>query len=224
MDYQALATKYVGDTAARYDGHRERDGKWRAEDEAAEEMLSLVARGARTLDIPVGTGRLLPALKARGFVAHGLDVSPDMLAIARGRADSLGLKVELGLGDIRNIPFGDGHFELVSCLRFLNWIDGQATEEVVTELARVTSDKLLLGIRYLPPFDELKQYDSRTVRLGMRVLGLTRLRARRHGLHVQHKGFIETLFERLRLEIIDAQHIERRFDGTDYVFFLLQKR
>ena len=216
--------KYVGDTAARYDGHRERDSKWRAEDEAAEAMLRVVDRGARTLDIPVGTGRLLPYLQARGFAAHGLDISPDMLAIARGRADELGFAVNLGIGDIRNIPFGDDHFELVTCLRFLNWIDGHATEAAVTELARVTSDKLLLGIRYLPPLDELKECDRPALSLGMRVLGLTRLRARRHGLHVQPKDFIATLFDRVGLDIIEARHIERRFDGTDYVFFLLQKR
>ena len=224
MDFATLATKYVGHTASLYEGRRDGDSKWHAEEEAAAELLQEVRRGARTLDIPVGTGRLLSHLKARRFAAHGIDVSPDMLAIARARADAVNTKVELGIGDIRAIPFDDGHFELVTCLRFLNWIDAEGVEQAVRELARVTSDKLLLGIRYLTPIDELKRGDSPVVCLGMRVLGLTGLRARRHGLYFHDKAFVDGLFERVGFEIISAQHIERRFDGTDYVFFLLKKR
>ena len=224
MDFAALATKYVGHTAWRYEGRRDGDRKWRAEEMAAAELLREVRKGARTLDIPVGTGRLLSHLKARRFAAHGLDVSPDMLAIARARADAISTNVELGFGDIRAIPYEDGHFELVTCLRFLNWIDAEGVEQAVKELARVTSDKLLLGIRYLAPIDELKRRGSPVVRLGMRVLGLTHLRARRHGLYIHDKDFVDGLFERVGFEIVNAQLIERRFDGTDYVFFLLKKR
>ena len=224
MSFDSIGTKYVGLTASQYEESRRAERKWRAEDEVAGELLREVDKGARALDIPVGTGRLLSHLKARHFKAHGLDVSPDMLAIARARAVDTKTDVELGLGDIRNIPFEDGYFDIVTCLRFLNWIDAEGVEQSVKELTRVTSDKLLLGIRYLPPLSELKQHRLSIVRLGMRALGLPRLQENRTGLFYHHKIFVDGLFERIGLEIITARHVERRIDGTDYVFFLLRKR
>jgi hypothetical protein len=223
LDFTSLARKYVGNTASGYEDLRTRTTKWRAEEEAAHELLGDVATGVKSLDIPVGTGRLLPHIKARRFDAHGLDVSAEMLAIAQRQADETGTEIELGIGDIRDIPFADGHFELVTCLRFLNWIDEKGVEEVVTELARVTSDKLLLGIRYLPPPDDLVRRRSPVVRLGMRAMGASRSFGDRHGLKFHQKQFLELLFERLDLEIIKIRHIERRIDGTDYAFFLLRK-
>ena len=222
MDFARLATKYVGPAAAHYEEIRV-GSKWRAEEEAAEALLREVDSGARALDIPVGTGRLLPHLKARRFEAHGLDVSPDMLAIARTRADATGTQIELGIGDIRNIQFEDGYFDLVTCLRFLNLIDAEAVEQAVNELARVTSDKLLLGIRYLPPLNELKSDRLPIVRLGMRAVGLPHLHAHINGLFYHRKSFVDGLFERVGLKIVEARYIERRIDGTDYVFFLLRK-
>jgi ubiquinone/menaquinone biosynthesis C-methylase UbiE len=224
LDFASLARKYVGSTASGYEFVRSRSFKWRAEERAARELLGEVEKGTRSLDVPVGTGRLLPHIKARGFDAHGLDVSRDMLAIARRQADESGTDIELGIGDIRAIPFEDGHFELVTCLRFLNWIDEKGLEEVVTELARVTSDKLLLGIRYLPPPDELVRRPSPVVRLAMRAMGAPRFFGDRHGLKFHQKQVLESLFERLGLETIKMRLVERRFDGTDYAFFLLRKR
>jgi len=223
MDYATLATKYVGDTAARYQQRRDQDSKWRAEDEAAAELLGRIAMGARALDVPVGTGRLLPFMNARAFDAYGLDISPDMLALANNRAAALGMKIKLGLGDIRDIPFDDDHFDFVSCLRFLNWVDHEGVTQAVRELARVSRDKLLLGVRYLPPVHEIKRHRWPLVRLGMRALGAPNHVERRTGLCFQHKSFISDLFETLGLQILVQRHIERRIDGTDYVFFLLRK-
>lgn len=222
MDFAKLATKYAGQTAADYERRREQGSKWRAEDEAADELLREVDRGARALDIPVGTGRLLAHMKARGFDAHGLDVSSDMLAIASARAGAIGKQVELGFADIRNIPFEDDYFDLVSCLRFLNWVDADGVEQAVKELTRVSRDKLLLGIRYLPPLNEVVHGPRPIVRLGMRAIGAPRRRERRTGLSFQHKRFIEELFDRLGLAVVKSRLIERRMDGTDYVFFLLR--
>ena len=146
-----------------------------------------------------------------------------MLALAKARAAVTGTRIELGIGDIRDIPFKDGSFDLVSCLRFLNWVDAEGVQQAVRELARVSGDKLLLGIRYFPPLSELKRYPFSMVRLGMRALGVAHVHAYRTGLRFQHKSFIDGLFERLGLEIVKERLVERRIDGTDYVFFLLRK-
>ena len=110
-----------------------------------------------------------------------------MLALAKARAAVTGTRIELGIGDIRDIPFKDGSFDLVSCLRFLNWVDAEGVQQAVRELARVSGDKLLLGIRYFPPLSELKRYPFSMVRLGMRALGVAHVHAYRTGLRFQHK-------------------------------------
>jgi ubiquinone/menaquinone biosynthesis C-methylase UbiE len=223
MDYASLATKYIGETAAAYEQRRDQDRKWHSEEEAASELLRWVKRGARTLDVPVGTGRLLKHMRARHFEVHGLDISPDMLAVAQAQADSVGMNARLGLGDIRHIPFADDSFDVVTCLRFLNWVDADGVEQAVTELARVSRDKLMLGIRYLSPPDEIRRHTWPMVRLSMRAMGASRRRERRSGLCFHERGFVHRLFNRLGLAIVEERIIERALDGTDYVFFLLGK-
>lgn len=58
------------------------------------------------LDIGCGTGRFLAQL-ARVAKAWGVDASPEMLEVARERAQGAGLK----LGSAEELPFKDGWFE-----------------------------------------------------------------------------------------------------------------
>lgn len=223
MDFVSLGTRYHGPVATHYE--KKRVGKkWSAENRAVEQLLKHVALGAQVLDVPVGTGRLLPFLNARRAHVQGLDISPDMLAIARASADAIGMSAQLEVGDIRHIPFDNEAFDLVSCLRFLNWIDTDDMRRVVRELARVSRDKLLLGIRYLPNLRELPGHEQAAVRLTMRTVGLAHYHAAWSGLVIHRKIAVVQLFESLNLSIVEAQIVERRFDGTDYVFFLLKQQ
>lgn len=222
MDFESLSTKYVGTVASDYESERV-GGKWLAENQAIERLLRHVSDGARTLDVPVGTGRFIPFTKERRFDAYGLDASQDMLAEARACADRIGASIQLSQGDIRKIDFPDNHFDLVTCLRFLNWIDDTGVEQAARELARVSRDKLLLGIRYLAPYDELG-FDGRSLgRRAMRYLRFPQYRAKRWGLVYHEKAFVDGLFKSLGLKVVESRHVERRSDGTDYVFYMLQK-
>lgn len=222
MDFETLSTKYVGTVASDYESERA-GGKWRAEHQAVEQLFRHVSDGARTLDVPVGTGRLISFAKEHKFDAYGLDASPDMLAEAKAYADRIGASIQLRQGDIRNIDFPDNHFDLVTCLRFLNWIDDKGVETALRELVRVSRDKLLIGIRYLAPYEELG-FDGRSLgRRAMRYLGFPQHRAKRWGLVFHEKAFVDNLFKSLGLKVLESQHVERRSDGTDYVFYMLQK-
>jgi SAM-dependent methyltransferase len=223
LDFGNLSTKYLGTNASGYEAERA-GRKWQSEQAAVEELLAQVPEGSKVLDVPVGTGRLMPFHKARDFDAYGLDVSPDMLAEARAYADAISAKITLSQGDIRQIPFEDDSFDLVACLRFLNWIDQDGVDKAVGELVRVSRKNLLLGIRYLTAFGDLGLSRDDSVRLAMRSIGLPRMRARKWGLVYHDKTFVHGLFARRGLEIVDSRHVERRWDGTDYVFFLLRKR
>lgn len=222
MEFGALSRKYQGEVAASYEARRA-DDKWHAENQASQELLAMLPTGLKTLDAPVGTGRLIPALVERGFDATGLDVSADMLNEARKQADEIGASIELVQGDIRHIPFPDENFDLVSCLRFLNWIDEDGVREVLPELARVSRSHLLIGVRYETPLSELGYTPPNVMSRVSKTFGLATIRTRRWGLHVHQQSTLTDQFRQLRLSTVASRRVERRWDGTDYVFFLLRK-
>lgn len=68
-----------------------------------------VADGDRVLDIACGTGVLARAAAARGGHVAGLDLSAEMLAVARDRAPRVGWV----RGDASRVPFRDEAFDAV---------------------------------------------------------------------------------------------------------------
>jgi len=70
--------------------------------------------GGRVLEVAIGTGRSLP-FYADGLEVTGVDLTPEMLELARRRTRKLGLEVDLQLGDAESLPFGDAEFDTVVC-------------------------------------------------------------------------------------------------------------
>jgi len=80
--------------------------------------LGLAGPGCRCLDAGCATGSLPRALAARGRLAHGLDLDPAFLAVARRRALQEGLAVtwhEANLLDLA-ASVGSARFQLITCL------------------------------------------------------------------------------------------------------------
>src|SRR5205085_4440242 len=71
------------------------------------------ARG-RVLELAAGTARNLP-FYASDVDLTGIELSPEMLAIARARAKELGHPVDLRLGDAQALEFDDESFDTVTC-------------------------------------------------------------------------------------------------------------
>jgi ubiquinone/menaquinone biosynthesis C-methylase UbiE len=86
------------------------------------------------LEIAVGTGLNLPYYDER-IRLTGIDLSPQMVALARRRVGDLGRAADLLVGDATRLTFGDATFDTVVCTFSLCTIpdDGAA----VTEARRV---------------------------------------------------------------------------------------
>jgi ubiquinone/menaquinone biosynthesis C-methylase UbiE len=66
----------------------------------------------KVLEVAVGTGLNLP-FYAAGLDVVGIDLSPEMVAIARRRADETGRDVDLREGDAHDLDFSDATFDTV---------------------------------------------------------------------------------------------------------------
>ncbi len=109
------------------------------------------------LDIGTGTGRMLELLAPQAERAIGIDVSPEMLAIARDRLQSQTLtQAQVRLGDLYRLPFADAGtsdneagFDAVLLHQVLHYLDDPGA--AVAEAARVMRPQARLLIADFAP-------------------------------------------------------------------------
>jgi ubiquinone/menaquinone biosynthesis C-methylase UbiE len=104
------------------------------------------------LDAGTGTGRMLELLAPYARRAVGIDISPEMLAIARDRLARENLpQVQVRLGDIYRLPFtaGDASFDAVLFHQVLHYLDDPGA--AVAEAARVMRQGGRLAIADFAP-------------------------------------------------------------------------
>jgi len=105
-----------------------------------EAMLGLMgrARAASLLDVGTGTGRMLEVFGPRIEKGVGLDLSPEMLALARATLERAGLDhCQVRQGDLYDLPVQDGEVDVVSLHQVLHYLDdpGAAIKEAARALA-----------------------------------------------------------------------------------------
>ena len=96
--------------------------------------------GARVLDVGCGTGIVARQIASRlgsGGKVTGLDLSANMLAVARAAAVRDGVVIEWREGNAEKLPFPESSFDLVLCQFTLMFIADKAT--ALKEMRRVTT-------------------------------------------------------------------------------------
>ena len=94
-------------------------------------------RGGRVLEVGCGRGVALPALAALCDPTRltGLDIDPALIAEADRHLKARGVAAELCCGDVREMPFADGSFDLV--IDFGTCYHVSRPEAALCEIARV---------------------------------------------------------------------------------------
>ncbi len=85
--------------------------------------LADVKEGELVLDISCGTGNYSLELKRRGARVIGLDISSEMLSIAKKKAEREGLKIDFIRADAAKPPFKNNSFDLITSILILEFSD-----------------------------------------------------------------------------------------------------
>ena len=156
----------------------------------------------KVLEIAVGTGLNLP-FYGPGLDLVGIDLSPDMLAIARRRALEAGQDVDLREGDAHDLDFADGSFDTVVCTFSLCNIPD--TDRALGEMNRVlrAGGRLILVDHIRSSVKPILWLQKAVEMLTLRIDGdhMTRrpsLRVERHGFEItERERFARGVVERL---------------------------
>ncbi len=120
----------------------------------------------RLVDVGTGTGRMLTLFGTQASHVMGIDRSPEMLRVARGKLSGTLLQGwDLRQGDIAALPVADACADTVILHQVLHYIP--APERAVSELARIVAPGGHVLIVDFAPHDreELRTQDAHT-RLG----------------------------------------------------------
>lgn len=162
------------------------------QDDAVEAAIRAAAATpaiGRLLDIGTGTGRLLELLGPEADEAVGVDRSPEMLRLARGKLSAGGpQEPQVKQADMRSLPFPDAHFDTVTMQHVLHFADDPLP--VLAEAARVLAPggKLLVADYAAHAHEELRTrfhharlgFDEATLLSALGALGLQASVVARH--------------------------------------------
>jgi SAM-dependent methyltransferase len=105
--------------------------------------------GLELLDVATGSGNVAIAAARAGAKVTGLDLTPKLLDVARGRASSEGLAIEFVEGDAEELPFEQGSFDRVTSCFGVMFAPRQAV--AAAELARVARPGATIGVTAWTP-------------------------------------------------------------------------
>lgn len=105
----------------------------------------------RLLDMGCGTGHWSVFFGSLGYEVQGIDISPEMVAVARAVVPDCAFDV----ADACNLPFEGGAFDVAASMALLEFVSDP--EAVIREMARCTQSggTLLIGtLNRLAPFNQ----------------------------------------------------------------------
>ena len=110
------------------------------ENMAVKRLLSLCDRGL-VLDVPCGSGKLMPCLIESDFSIIGIDLSEDMLSMI---CDKKPKKLTVIQADIRKLPLKDNSIDIIISNRFLHRISPEIHLNALNEIYRVSKEYAIL--------------------------------------------------------------------------------
>ena len=164
-DRASSAERYFSTHAAQWDAIRSLHVAESEVEAAMAEALKEAPVG-RLVDVGTGTGRMIELFGRTAKSTIGIDRSPEMLRLARGKLSGIDVGAwELRQGDLADLPVPDNAADTVILHQVLHFIP--APERAISELSRILSPAgRLLVVDFAPhEREELRDRDAHA-RLG----------------------------------------------------------
>jgi ubiquinone/menaquinone biosynthesis C-methylase UbiE len=224
QNINSLQTYYQGSIVSGYEARRATQASWHEENRVFDtylEQLDLPS-GAPVLDIPIGTGRFLESFTRRGFHVIGRDISADMVATSKQRATAIGLAdADIAVGDSTNIALADNSVTLVVSVRFLVHLELPVIDQILSELARVSSGHVITHVRIASPgtLNAIKRAIDCTLRK-LRRVSAKKVSNKAATIH-RHEDVL-ALFTKHGLQVLRDEITNKPKKGHESHFYLLQ--
>lgn len=93
-------------------------------------------RGKAVLDLGCGSGETLIPLAHRGAILIGIDISPDLIAIAERRLSDAGLSATIRVGSAYETELPDDSVDLIFCMSLIHHLDIARVREEMRRILR----------------------------------------------------------------------------------------
>lgn len=144
---------------------------------------ALLKSGESVLDVGCGTGGVTIPAKLRvgknGRVA-GIDPAPEMIAVARRKANRAALDIDFRVGVIESLPFSDGTFDAVTSSLMMHHLPKHLQVKGLAEIRRVLkpggrlliADMMRPGTSFLQRFTSLLLHHGHSMQFGIEDLSV----------------------------------------------------
>jgi ubiquinone/menaquinone biosynthesis C-methylase UbiE len=156
------------DVAAEYDRKRFSSLPGRVfnklEQRTITKCFATVAKGQTVADAPCGTGRLAEPLLVAGYNVHGLDISQEMLNVARQRLSRFGDRFSSEVVDMKSLRLDGPLFEGALCARVLMHFALDQQIEFLTGVAKLSRSIVVINHSFDSPYQRLRRRVKRWLR------------------------------------------------------------
>ncbi len=205
----AAAADYFAENASHWDTLR---SLYISDTDVEAEIVKIAGRGPfrRLVDLGAGTGRMLTLLGPSARQAVGLDLSHQMLNIARHQTAAAGLThVELRHGDILDTGLPEADADLVVVHQVLHYLGDPAA--AVKEVGRLVNDGgQLIIVDFAPHDHEFLREKHQHRRLGFSAEEITRWLAEAGLPDITHTALPPTRADGLTVDIWAARRASSR--------------
>jgi len=224
IEKAALKKQYQGIKAKNYDSIREITDRHKAEVLIIKEYI-FQTKPKYILDCPCGTMRWIDIYADSNTHVLGLDISEDMIKQAKIKVAAKGLedKISFLQSDIigNDIAILNMNFDMVLCVRFLNWLPMKDVYKVITSLTKHSNSFLILSCTVIHQNKSLLDNIKTKYYLFINNIKNRKNKTAKHYIHKEKK--LEMFLEFLGWEIVEKKST-KKFLCTENYLYLLKKR
>ena len=115
------------------------------------------AKGKRVLDLGCGSGEELVPLLNRGAKVVGIDISPELISIAKRRVAEAGLNAEIRVGSAYNTELPGTSVDVIFCMSLIHHLDLKLVKKEMLRILRPDGFVVLKEpIRFSRSYDFLR--------------------------------------------------------------------